>query len=226
MKRRINIALIVCLLSPFLGFAQPKQNLVQFNFTEVWVWEYTDSLNKKNEMAIYREPNFNYWLLTNEAFGQSDEMSVWFLLKQNGEIIQAYQDGESNDSIQLMKYNLQFNNKTKLPTNWKATGNTKNFGDVSLGFPKFIGKEYKVSYSKTNKFSVFYLGTTKADFTMLTLFNELNIDAKLLVRFPKNIPANYIVMSEQTKFLNDSIQYNFKYISNAEYYVSFVEDVN
>lgn len=214
------------MLFPFLVFAKKKSKVTiskNLNFSEVWVWEYTDSKGKKIEMAIYREPILNYWLLTTEAYWQTDEMSLWFILNPNGEVLQAYQDGESNSSKRLMKHSLYPDKNTVLPNNWKATGITKSFGDVSLGFPKFIGEEYNVSYDKTNEQSVFFLTPTKADFSTLYLFNGLDIDAKLPIRFPKDIPSNYVVLSEETKFSNVSELYRFKYISHTDYHINISE---
>ncbi|HRP90361.1 MAG TPA: hypothetical protein PKX92_09985 [Edaphocola sp.] len=224
MKRITNILLIVFLLFPLLVLAQRKKTTSQkLNFSEVWVWEYTDSKGTKAEMVVYREPKLNYWLLTGEAYGQTDEMSLWFVLKPNGEVLQAYQDEESNSSKKMMKHRLYPDKKTVLPSNWKTTGNTKKFGDVSLGFPKFTGKEYKVSYGKTNEQSMFYLAATKADFSSLALFNDLDIDAKLPIRFPKDIPGNYIVLSEITKIQHNVISYSFKYISYSEFHINLLD---
>lgn len=214
------------LLFPLLVLAQQKRFIEaskKLNFSEVWVWEYTDTEGKKAEMAVYREPKLNYWLLTTEAYGQTDEMTLWFILKPNGEVLQAYQDGEGNSAKKLIKHRLYPDKKKLLPNHWKATGNTKTFGDTSLGFPKFIGEEYNVSYGKTNEQSVFFLATTKADFSTLYLFNDLDIDAKLPFRFPKDIPSNYLVLSEETIFSSVSELYRFKYISHTEYYINISE---
>lgn len=219
MNRCVKIVFIGCLLFPFSGLAQQKKSLSQYNFSEVWVWEYTDSKGEKAEMAIYREPELNYWLLTNEAFGQTDEMTLWFMLKPDGEVVQAYQDGENSDSKKMMKHRLYPDKKTGLPGNWKTTGNTKKFGDARSGFPKFSGKEYKVNYGKSNEQSAFYLAATKADFAMLSLFNDLDIDAKLPVRFPGDVPGSFITLSENTVFPGGVVQYSFRDISHTEYFI-------
>ncbi|MBX9449755.1 MAG: hypothetical protein KL787_08585 [Taibaiella sp.] len=119
----------------------------------------------------------------------------------------------------MIKHQLHPIEKTKLPDYWKATGNSKYFGDTFSGFPKMKGMEYKISYEKTDEKSTFYLATTKADCAMLSLFNDLNIDAKLPVCFPKDIPGNYVVLSEHSTSAKGSVQCLLKYISQTEYYV-------
>lgn len=225
-NRFVKIMFIVFL--PILSLAAAKQKKViksgsRYNFSEMWVWEYTDANGKMGQMAIYREPKLNYWLLTPDDgdFREMDEMTLWFMLKPNGEVLQAYQDGEKNSRKKLIKHYLHPDKKARLPDYWKATGESKYFGDTFSGFPKMKGMEYKVSYQKTNLLekSTFYLAITKADCAMLSLFNELNIDAKLPVRFPKDIPDYFVPLSENTIFPGGAVQYAFKYISQTEYYI-------
>lgn len=225
MNRFVKIALMGFLLFPLFVIAQQKKTIkstTQYNFSEMWIWEYTDANGNKAHMAIYREPKLNYWLLTADdtGFREKDEMTLWFMLKPNGEVLQAYQDGEMNSSKKLIKHHLQPHKKNKLPDYWKATGKSKYFGDTFSGFPKIKGLEYKASYEKTNDKSTFYLATTKADLSMLSLFNDLNIDAKLPVRFPKDIPGNFIALSENTVFPGGAVQYNYRYISQTEYHIN------
>lgn len=222
-----NIIFICCcfLLFPLLSFAQKKtikNNNTTYNFSEVWVWEFSHNNENKREMAIYREPNLNYWLLTPDDanFRDTDEMSLWFIVKPNGEVIQAYQDAEDNDNIKLITHRLDPENKIRIPHYWKSTGKTKTFGSLDLGFEQFSGKEYKIQYEKINDQSVSYLGVTTADFGTISLFNNLNIDAKLPIRFPQDIPRKLVPLSENTTFTGGSVQYEFKYISPTVYYIN------
>ena len=228
MKRYINIIYIVFLLFPVLGFAQQKKinkAATKYNFSEVWVWEYTYANGKKGEMALYREPKLNYWLLTPDDadFRETDEMTLWFIVKPNGEVIQAYQDGDANSKKMLITHRLTPDNIIRLPHYWKSTGKTKYFGDPNLGFQKLTAKEYKISYDKTNDQSLFFLATTKADFGSLALFNNLNIDAKLPIHFPKGIPRNLVALSENSVFAGGSVQYTFKYTAHGEYHINLSE---
>lgn len=226
MKRCIYLVFISMLLFPLFVAAQQKKTIksnTQYKFSEVWVWDYTDANGKKGQMAIYREPKLNYWLLTPDdaGFRETDEMTLWFILKPNGEVLQAYQDAEMNSGKKLTKDRLYPDKKAKLPDYWKATGKSKYFGDTFSGFPKIKGMEYKISYTKTNDKSTFYLATTKANFAVLSLFNDLNMDAKLPISFPKDIPGNFITLSENSVFPGGgTIQYTFKYISQSQYHIN------
>lgn len=191
----------------------------KLNFTEVWVWEYTNLSGQKSEMAVYREPQSNYWLLTAESFGSTDEMTEWFVIKPNGEVLQKYQDAELNTLGKLIIHQIKIPTIQKLPTHWKKGKGIQYFGKTDLGFPKFKGTKYNVQYEKTNEQSEFYLGKTQANFQSLSLFNELNIEAKIPIQFPKNIPSDYLVLSEQTTFSDGVIAYEFRYISHTEYYI-------
>ncbi|MEZ4890815.1 MAG: hypothetical protein R2779_09795 [Crocinitomicaceae bacterium] len=45
-------------------FSSAQKTSSTIKFSEVWVWEYVNIDGKKGEMAIYREPKLNYWLIT------------------------------------------------------------------------------------------------------------------------------------------------------------------
>ncbi len=224
MNRFVKKMVTCFLLFPLFVAAQQKKTVkstTKYNFSEMWIWEYTDANGKKAQMGIYREPKLNYWLLTPDdaGFRDVDEMTLWFILKPNGEVLQAYQDGEKNNRRNLIKHRLHPNKKIKLPDYWKATGKSKYFGDTYSSFSKIKGLEYIVSYENTDDKSTFYLATTKANLSALSLFNDLNIDAKLPIRFPKDIPGNFITLSENTVFPGGAVQYAFRYISQTEYYI-------
>lgn len=221
MKR---LSIIACVLLPlFVTARQTKTGRTQYNFTEIWVWEYKGKDGKKGEMAIYREPKLNYWLLTAEAYGNTDDMCDWILIKPDGTYYFAYKDAELGGGRTLLKMKQELPKVKSIPAYWKTSAKQKNFGNVSMGFPVFKGKEYKVSYLKTRDYSTFYLAATKANFTPLSIFNKLDTDARLPIRFPKDIPGNYIVLSENAEFPNGSVQYSFKYISHTEYHIDLSE---
>lgn len=226
MKKFINLLCLGLLLLPLGSLAQKKQiknSNTTLNFTEVWVWTYMDADGNSGEMALYREPTLNYWLLTPDDAGYRniDEMTMWFIVKPNGEVLQAYQEGENQGRKLLMKHKLSVGKISNLPRYWNHTGKTKNFGDPSLGFPTILGKEYTITYERTNDKTTCFLGSTKADFGALSLFNNLNIDAKLPIRFPQDIPRLFIPLHELATFGGGgSSQYELKYISQGTYSIS------
>lgn len=228
MKRFIKIMVTGFLLFTLFVEAQQKKtikNTTKYNFSEMWIWEYTDASGKKAQIGIYREPKLNYWLLTPDdaGFREVDQMTLWFILKPNGEVIQAYQDGEINSRKKLIKHSLHLDKKVKLPDYWKATGKSKYFGDTFSGFAKMKGTEYIISYEKTSEKSTFYLATTKTNFATLSCFNDLNIDAKLPIRFPQDIPDNFITLSEEPVLASGNVRYNFKSISQTEYEINLTD---
>lgn len=198
-------------------------NKAKINFTEVWVWEYTDINGNKTEMAIYREPKLNYWLLTSETYGSTDEMCDWIILKPDGICYFAYKNAELDAGKTLLKMKMDVPKIKTMPLYWRKTGKRKFFGDKSLGFPRFNGIEYTVSYLKTKEKSSFYLANTNADFMPLSYFNDLETDAKMPISFPKDIPSNKVVLSEKAFGLKYSVGYSFKYISHTEYHINFSE---
>lgn len=223
MRMRVLLfSLVLCFLGHFTSAQKPNSTI---KFTEVWVWEYENADGKKGEMAIYREPKLNYWLLTPDdaGFRDQDEMSLWFLIKPNGEVLQAYQD-EEHLSKKIIKHQLPLDVKSKLPGNWKATGKYEYFGDKHSGFPLMKGIGYQIRYEKTNEKASIFLAKTKAAAWVLSFFNDLNIDAKLPIRFPKELTKNFVAVKELTKFSGgNSVQYRFKHISHSEYFIDLTE---
>jgi len=220
--RILLFSLMLCFWSHFTSAQKTGSSI---NFTEVWVWEYVNADGKKGEMAIYREPKLNYWLLTPDdaGFRDQDEMSLWFLVKPNGEVLQAFQDAE-HSSIKIIRHQLSIDVKRKFPASWKANGKSQYFGDTHTGFPKMKGIGYQTGYEKTNEKTSIYLAYTKADAWVLSFFNDMNIDAKLPIRFPKELPKHFVAVKEVTEFSGGgSVQYSFKNISHTEYFIDLSE---
>lgn len=220
MKRLIKLYMIAGLLFPLLVVAQQKKTAsTKYNFTEVWVWEYKGKDGKMGEMALYREPKLNYWLLTAEAYGNTDDMCDWILVQPEGTCYFAYKDAEIGSGGSLLKVKLDLQQVKTLPTYWKAGSRYQKFGNAAMGFSMFNGREYQCAYTKTQEQTTFYLARTAAAFAPLAVFNELDVDAKLPIRFPKDIPGNYVVLSEDSNGAGYSVQYRFKYRSHTEYHI-------
>lgn len=217
------VFLFALLFLPTLACNGQKAPARKYLFSEVWVWEYTGADGTKGEMAIYREPKLNYWLLTAEAYGNTDDMCDWILLQPNGTCYLAYKDAELDGGGTLLKMKQAVPKVQSMPAYWKATGKSQYFGDKNSGFPLIKGKEYRVAYAKTSEKSTFYIAGTRADFGPLNIFNDLDTDARLPVRFPKDIPAHTITLSEETIASNYRVSYRFKYISHTEYHINLSE---
>lgn len=213
--------LLLLVVTLFCGFSQIQtKNPELILFTEAWVWEYTNASGNTREMVLYREPKSNYWLLTPEAYGNTDEMCDWILVQPDGTCYFAYKDAELGSGGSLLKMTLHPKKGNTIPTYWKATNEYKKFGNTAMGLGTFNGRAYHCTYAKTKEQSIFYLAKTAAAFAPLAVFNELDVDAKLPVRFPKDIPGNYVVLSENSSGAGYSVQYRFKYRSHTEYHIN------
>lgn len=222
MKNIKTLFLFLCFFLPYFVMAQTEKSS-NYRFTEIWVWEYENYDGRKGEMAIYRDTSHNAWLLTPDDadFPSTDEMTKYFIVQDDGEVTQVIEDGTTVDENRIT-HSLNIQKDKSLPYHYRKRKTIKYFGDPQFGFPKIKGQEYRVQYEKTNEKTTFYLGQSDANFSALCHFNELNIDAKLPIQFPKDIPAGYIPLSEQTNFPNDKIvRYEFKYISPTEYFIEW-----
>lgn len=186
-----RVLLFILALCFWVNFSSAQKTSSTINFTEVWVWEYVNIDGKKGKMAIYHEPKLNYWLITPDdaGFRDKDEMSLWFLIKPNGEVLQAYQDAE-HSSKRIIKHQLPLYVKSKLPSNWKTSGKSQLFGDKQTGFSEMEANEYQIEYGKTSEKTTIYIAKTKSEAWVLSFFNDLLIEAKLPIQFPRDLPKN------------------------------------
>lgn len=196
----------------------------KLSFTEAWVWAYTNSDGSEGEMVVYREPQTGYWLFTPEAYGSTDEMTEWIVANNDGVYIFAYNDAELYTPQKRFIVNVKLKKFDKLPEEWQLLSGSQYFGDALLGFPRFKGTAYETTYLKTTERSIFYVAATQADLSAIYYFNHLNIDAKLPVSFPENIPGRQIVLSEQTKFATGNMGYRFRHISHTTYQINLSDD--
>lgn len=218
---------ILLLFSSCVRTKTISRDNAEFNFTQAWVWEFKNELISENqaghqgEVVVYFNPQNNYWLFTNEAFGISGEMLDWVVGKPDGTYSTLSTDefGKKN----LTKEKIEFNHYSELPSEWIFTGNEKFFNENDLGFPKLKGEEFYMKYLKTNEITEVYLTDHPIDFSALYHFNQLNSEAKLPFHFPINLPKNKLVLQEITISGNQKILYKLKYISHTEYFVNLSE---
>ncbi len=150
MKSLAILSQIVYMLLSFSVVAQQKKAAsTKCNFTELWVWEYKGKDGKTGEMALYREPKLNYWLLTAEAYGNTDGMCDWILVQPEGICYFAYKDSEIGSGGSLLKVKLDLQQVKTLPAYWKTGSRYQKFGNAAMGFSIFNGREYQCAYTKT-----------------------------------------------------------------------------
>lgn len=202
----------------FCNAQRSAKKAESLNFTEVWVWEYTDPDGNTREMAIYHHPKKNYWLFTPEAYGESDEMTEWIMAKPDGEYIQRYRDENGQDKT--ISHLLQFNPPAQLPAHYRSTGVSRTYSGKSYGFPELKGKAYEVRFEKTTDHALYYLAEVKKNIQPVYYFNRLNTEARLPVIFPTDLPRNRLVLEEEADSGGKSIRYRFRFVSPTEYYIS------
>ena len=190
--KRFFIILVLPLFFSILPAQKTKKQTIKF--TQAWVWEYENQLiaenepGHKGEIVVYFEPKQNYWLFTQEAFGNSGEMYNWILGKPDGTYILNASDEFGKTT--LMKEKLKFSTHKKIPGHYKLLSIKKNFNVNKLGFPKIIGQKYKVDYEKTSDQSSVFIVDQKVDLSPLYYFNRLNIEVKIPFNFSLDLPKN------------------------------------
>lgn len=221
MMKSAFLSTLVCFLATISVFAQKKTTRATsaIHFSEAWVWNYTNASGEKGSVMIYREPKSGSWLLTKDdaGLGKTDEMTRWFLLQPNGEILQAYDDPERNGRLKLHRLRWQKKAVAHLPGYYKPTGKTARFGTANWGYKPVRGRSYNIAYQKTNEKTTVYLADSTLDWSALFAFNSLDMDAKLPIRFPVDIPPKKIPLSEETTGAGWRTGYTFEGISSTEY---------
>ena len=205
-----------------LGQMSYKENS-EINFTQAWVWEYKNELIPGNEighqaeLVVYFHPELHYWLFTVEAFGVSGEMLDWIIAKPDGTYLVKGKDEFGNEVI--WEERIEFSEESGISEAYRETGNSKIYNQNALGFEPILGKEYSVQFEKTEEESCFYLAESDLDFSPIYFFNQLNLEVKIPVHFPNNLPQNQLILEEETQTPNGRIQTKLKWISNTEYFV-------
>ncbi len=200
-----------------------SNNNKELNFTQVWVWEYKNELKgveepgHHGEMVVYFNPELNYWLFNFESFGTSGEMFEWVLGKPDGTYIILAKD-ESGKSI-FWEEKLRFENVKKIPSYYKLMHEKEVFNENDYGYEKLTGKAYQIHYEKTEEKGKVYLTEYPYDFLPLYYFNQLNLEAKLPIHFPLDLPENSLILKEETRTPKGNIQFKLKMISHTEHYI-------
>lgn len=152
--RSIFIKLILLLLLPLINYAQSKPmhkkevatraSAVpkQIQFTQMWGWVYQNFDGEKGEMVAYYNPKSNYWLFSEETYGNTDGMCDWILATPSGEYYFAYKSAEFGSKNSLLKQKIKFPVNASMHYNFKPTGQKKDFGNPIYGFSKIPGFAY------------------------------------------------------------------------------------
>jgi hypothetical protein len=209
-----------------LGFAQsdaayrnknwnPKAG--KYFFSTMLTWSFENELTdeeylKRGEINIYVDEKTGTFLFTKEAYGWSGEMIDFVIADQKGNYIIGHTN-EFGKKHRETKKSEQFadiiNQSKKIQADFKKyckpTGKNKVFGKNKYGWPTKTGKEFMLSYQKTEDKSRLFLAPEKYSFLPLFLFNKLGFDAKLPVAFDYGL-----ILSPNQMPLEDVYEWNGK----------------
>jgi len=212
---------VLCFLVAIVVFIShaPAQNMSQSNytFTEAWVWEYQNIRSEEGQVIIYRNPLTQEWLLTPDAYGKTDEMTLWYLIKPNGEVIQASKDPEHNKNIIYTQHHLYPTRNDQFPKTWVKGKLQKSFGsEQSLRI--FQGQEYTFKHPRVSETSQYFVSKMEYDMSLICQFVNLRQKAQMPIEFPIELPNNYIFLSEHTQKVGGyTTSTIFKGIQHVEY---------
>lgn len=211
--------------APEKNSIRAKHNLRDhYNFTELWIWEYTDYYGEKGDVWVYREPESGYWLFTQDAYGNTDGMSDWIMGLTNGTYLLGYVNPEMGSKKQLMELKTSYEIDDELLKLWKKTNITAPFAQTAHSMRKFTGTAYEVSYPKLSDRSRIYLAETEVDFRPVYYFNTLDSDARLPIHFPLVLSKNQFALADSSVMGDGTmVTYTFKEVSPNQYHVQLNE---
>lgn len=175
----------------------------RYVFRHSWHWTYYNTWipegesGHTGEVTVYHDDSSGALLLTPEAYGISDEMSVWILALPTGEYITAYCDAEGRkglmrDTVQLAEPDESF------ATQFRPAGSKKIFGENTYGWPTLRGYAYRGGYEKTSEQTEIWLADTAVNLSPLAGFNRRNAEARLPLHFMAGIPEGRVEVAAHT----------------------------
>jgi|JI7StandDraft_1071085.scaffolds.fasta_scaffold06567_6 hypothetical protein len=225
-----------------LGFAQsdaayrnknwnPKAGKYFFSTMLTWSFENemaTEEHLKRGEINIYVDEKTGTFLFTKEAYGWSGEMVDFVIADQKGNYIIGHTDefGKKHREIQKAQQYAEVASLSKsimsdFKKYCKSTNKTRVFGKNDYGWPTKTGKEYILSYQKTEDKSNLFLSTEKYSFLPLFLFNKLEFDAKLPVAFDYSLilTPNQMPLEDVFEWNGKKSKLTFISVSPTEYFI-------
>lgn len=213
----------------------PKSGNYYFNTMLTWSYENelaSEDHLKKGEISIYIDEKSGTFLFTKESYGWSGEMIDFVIADQKGNYIIGHTDEfgkkhrETKKASQFADVMAQTKSiVSEFKKYCKPTEKTKIFGKNAYGWPTETGKEYVLSYQKTEDISNLFLSTEKYSFLPLFLFNKLEMDAKLPISFDYSlmIPSEKLVL-EDTHIYNElKTKLTLESISPTDYFINLNE---
>lgn len=213
--------LLVCLAWVYPQ-SKKKHVTTEIHFSQVWVWEYVntffeeDTPQYRGELVVYFNPENNYWLFTQEAYGFTDEMTLWTLGMPDGKYISCYLDEHGNQKQYTDK--IEVKPQTSIPKQYVPLQNKKEFKAGESGILDFTAQEYQLEYIKSNQIECLYLAETEIDFSPIYHFNRRDVEAKLPIHFPVDLPATIKVLESYTIY-SKTVHIKFKEQGHTTYFI-------
>lgn len=215
---------IVANLSGFSNsFNNSTNGATSIKFTEKWTWAYTNIKGEKNEMILYRSPLTQEWMIPKSSLESKDETLYWIIIKADGEVIQANKAAGKGIKLTYTHHKLFPVKNNSFAKTWTKDSKTKAFDSPKQPIYNFQGIGYNITFPRVSNKAYSYVSQTNIDFNLLTHFNDLNsTNAKLPIQFSRDIPYNYIHLSEELYMVGDyTTSFEFLGVEEAEIAVNF-----
>lgn len=209
----------------------------KYFFSTMLTWSFENELTdeehlKKGEINIYVDEKTGTFLLTKEAYGWSGEMIDFVIADQKGNYIMGHTDEfgkKHRETYKAQQYAEVLAQSKNIMSDFKkyckSTDKTRVFGKNNYGWPTKTGKEYILSYQKTEDKSNLFLSTEKYSFLPLFLFNKLDFDAKLPVAFDYSLilTPNQMPLEDVYEWNGKKSKFTFISASPTEYFIDLNE---
>lgn len=209
----------------------PKNGKYYFSTMLTWSFENelaTENHLKKGEISVYIDEKSGTFLFTKEAYGWSGEMIDFVIGDQKGNYIIGHTDefGKKHRETKKLEAFLDVIAQSKrididFKKFCKATGKTKVFGKNDYGWPTKTGKEYIMTYQKSNDKNILFLGQSNFSLLPLFLFNKLDFDAMLPIAFDYSLilPTNQFPLEDTYEWNGKKSIFTFQSASPTEYFI-------
>lgn len=202
------------------GQKRKQKNNQPIVFTEVWIWEYARPGCSAQEMEVYYHPGLRYWLIPGTSLEPYEEMVRWYMLKPDGEVLEAYSDAEYRASNLLASYRYDTTTYSSFNAGWQKGTDRQFVGDSLLWSRTFTATEYVMPTVKTPEHKQIYLADTWVNLAPLYAFNSIDLPCKLPIAFPHGFPSNMVVVKGRTTPVYGDVSYNLKHVGFTQYYVN------
>lgn len=188
-----------------------------------------DESSRSGEMSIYLDEKTGTFLFTRESYGTPGEMVDFVIGDQEGNYIFGYTDEHGKKQRETLEVNRFENDEASIDSVFQQffvkTGVNKSFGENTYGWPIKLGKEYQVTYQKTNDTSFVYLINEPYSYLPIYHFNALESETKLpfSIDYSNTLPQKYNVLAQKYENDGKTVSFELMYYSPTEYFIDLKE---